>query len=191
MDMLSRKHLRSAELETFQIFGNLTTILTAIEVQTHEEATVYVHDLELFVKVQILEDMPAVLSSGELCEEHGCSYEWANGQKPQLTKNGKIIVCNTANFVPVVSGLSTVSSSSSASSSSTSSPKDSSGISPSPAIQRSDDTHAQSSRNQGDPTKTKNNNNSQASNVGDLPDWLEEFTENLKDAESASAKYFS
>ena len=91
MDMLSRKHLRSAELETFQIFGNLTTILTAIEVQTHEEATVYVHDLELFVKVQILEDMPAVLSLGELCEEHGCSYEWANGQKPQLTKNGKIM----------------------------------------------------------------------------------------------------
>ena len=167
MDMLSRKYLRSAELETFQRFGNPTTVLTANEVQTHEEATVYVHDLELFVTVQILEDMPAVLSLGEFCEEHDCSYEWANGQKPQLTKNGKIIVCNTANFVPiVVSGLSTVSS--------TSSPKDSSGgISPSPAIQRSDDTHAQSSRNQGDPTKTKNNNNSQASNVGDLPDWLE------------------
>ena len=74
MDMLSRKYLRSAELETFQRFGNPTTVLTANEVQTHEEATVYVHDLELFVTVQILEDMPAVLSLGEFCEEHDCSY---------------------------------------------------------------------------------------------------------------------
>ena len=119
--------------------------------QTHEEPTVYVHDLELFVTVQILEDTPAVLSLRKLCEEHGC------GQKPQLTKYGKMVLCNTENIVPIVlPGLSTGSSSSSASSSSTSSPQDTSGgISPGPAIQRSDDTHAQASRNRGEPTKTK------------------------------------
>ena len=41
------------------------------------------------------------------------SYEWINGQKPHLIKNGFRIQCNTENFVPiVVPGLSTSSSSS-------------------------------------------------------------------------------
>ena len=60
-----------------------------------------VHDLDLFVTVQIL-DAPAVLSLGKLCEEHGCSYEWASGQKPHLTPNGKIILWKTQHFVPDV-----------------------------------------------------------------------------------------
>ena len=54
------------------------------EVQTNDEATVYVYDLELFVTVQILEDTPAVPSLGKLCEDHGYSNEWASGQKPHL-----------------------------------------------------------------------------------------------------------
>ena len=33
---------------------------------------------------QLLDDTPAVLSFGKLCEEHGYSYEWASGQKPRL-----------------------------------------------------------------------------------------------------------
>ena len=45
------------------------------EVQTHEEAQVYVHDHGLFVTAQILEDTPAVLSLGELFEEHGYPNE--------------------------------------------------------------------------------------------------------------------
>ena len=62
-----------------------TTVVTANgEVQTNEEAQVYVHDLDLFVTVQILDDTLAVLSLSKLCEEHGCSYEWASGQKPHL-----------------------------------------------------------------------------------------------------------
>ena len=88
----------------------------------------YIHDLELFVTVQIHDETLAVLSLGKLCEEHGYSYEWTSGQKPQLTKTGKIILCNTEHFVPTVApGLSTGSSSSSASSSSTSLPQDTSG----------------------------------------------------------------
>ena len=46
--------------------------------------------------------------------KNGYSYEWINGQKPHLIKNGIRIQCNTENFVPiVVPGLSTISSSSS------------------------------------------------------------------------------
>ena len=61
--------------------------------------------------MKVLEDTPAVLTLGKLCDEHGYSYEWINGQKPHLIKNG--IRIHTENFVPiVVPGLSTSSSSS-------------------------------------------------------------------------------
>ena len=54
----------------------------------------------------------AVLSLGKLCDENGHSYEWINGQKPHLIKNGIRMQCNTENFVPiVVPGLSASSSS--------------------------------------------------------------------------------
>ena len=83
------------------------------EVQTREEAQAYVHDLDLFVTVQILDDTPAVLSLGKLCDEHGYTYEWASGQRPRLTKHGKNKSCKTENFVPmVVPGLSSSSSTS-------------------------------------------------------------------------------
>ena len=63
--------------------------------------------------MKVLEDTPAVLSIGKLCDEHGYLYEWINVQKPHLIKNGIRIQCNTENFVPiVVLGLSTSSSSS-------------------------------------------------------------------------------
>ena len=84
------------------------------EVQTHEEATVCVKELDIFLTVKVLENTPAVLSLGKLCDENGYSYEWINGQKPHLIKNGIRIPCNTENFFPVVvPGLSTSSSSSS------------------------------------------------------------------------------
>ena len=70
--------------------------------QTHEEATVYVKELDTFLTMKVLEDTPAVLSLGKLCDEHGYSYEWINGQKPHLIKNGIRIHCNTENLVPIV-----------------------------------------------------------------------------------------
>ena len=61
------------------------TVITANgEVQTNEEATVYVSELEKFLTMKLLEDTPAVQSLGKLCDEHGYSYEWINGQKPHL-----------------------------------------------------------------------------------------------------------
>ena len=71
--------------------------------------------------VVLLEETPAVLSLGKLCEDHGYTYHWTRGQKPHLTKNGKRIDCNMSNYVPfVVPGLSTSSSTSSTPTSSTS-----------------------------------------------------------------------
>ena len=97
-----------------------TIVITANgEVQKHEEAIVYVKELDIFLTMEVLENTPAVLSLGKLCDENGYFYEWINGQKPRLIKNWIRIQCNTDNFVPiVVPGLSSSSSSSSHSSTS-------------------------------------------------------------------------
>ena len=68
MNMLSREDLNSGELETVRVSRNATTVFTANgAVQTKEEATAYVKDLDLFVTAQILEDTSAVV---KLCEDH-------------------------------------------------------------------------------------------------------------------------
>ena len=81
MHMISKKELNSAEMDTLTKSCSPTIVITANgEVRTHEEATVYVTDVDLFLTVKVLEDTPAVLSLGKLCDEHGYSYEWINGQ---------------------------------------------------------------------------------------------------------------
>ena len=102
MHMLSIKDLNSDEMDTLRRSRNPTTVVTAIgEVQTNEEAQVYVHDLDLFVKVHILDDTLAVLSLRKFCEKHGYTCGWTSGQEPHLTKQGKKILCKTEIFVPL------------------------------------------------------------------------------------------
>ena len=147
---------------------------------------------------------------GKLCDENGYSYEWINGRKPHLIKNGIRIQCNTENFVPiVVPGLSTSSSSSLLSSTSvtpsrstTSTPMTSSTeIDHSdhpPAIVSSESVDRQVRRDPyssqtseellNKPTKTpKPNKNELHEQVrgdpyfSDIPEWLQDFRENLVD----------
>ena len=115
MHMISKKDLSDAEMDILTKSCNLTIVITANgEVQTHEEATVYVKELDIFLTLIVLENTPDVLSFGKLCRENGYSYEWINGQTPHLILNGSRIPCNTENFVPfVVPGLSSSSSGSS------------------------------------------------------------------------------
>ena len=85
MHIISKKDLNSAEMDTLTKSCSPTTVITADgEVQTYEEATVYVKELDTFLTMKVLEDTPAVLSLGKLCDEHGHSFEWINGQKPLL-----------------------------------------------------------------------------------------------------------
>ena len=63
--MLSRMDVNAAALETVRASRNPTKV----------------KDLDLFVTVQQLEDSPLVLSLGQLCEDHGFSFEWTDGQK--------------------------------------------------------------------------------------------------------------
>ena len=114
--MISKKDLSKAEMDTLSKSCSPTTVITANgEVQTHEEAIVYVKELEKFLTMKVLENTPTVLSLGKLFDENGYSCEWINGQKPRLIEDGIRILCNTENFVPIV--VPSLSSSSSESSS--------------------------------------------------------------------------
>ena len=118
MHMISKKDLSDAEMDTLTKWYSPTIVMTANgEVQTHEEAIVNVKESDIFLTMKVLDNTPAVLSLGKLCDENGYSYEWINGQKPHLIKDGIRIICNTENFVPiVVPGLSSSSSASSSTS---------------------------------------------------------------------------
>ena len=89
MQMISKKDLNDAEMDTLMKSCSPTTVITANgEVQTHEEAIVNIKELDIFLTMKVLENTPAFLSLGKLCDENGYSYEWINGQKPHLKKTG-------------------------------------------------------------------------------------------------------
>ena len=91
MHMVSKQDLNSAELETMRTSRSPTTVMTANgEVQTREEATVYVKELDLLVTGMLLEETLAVLSLVKLREDHGYTYHWTNGQESHLIRNGKL-----------------------------------------------------------------------------------------------------
>ena len=190
MHMVSKKDINSAELETMRISRNPTTVMTDNgEVQTREEATVYVKELDLLMTVKLLEDTPAVLSLGKLCEDHLYSYEWTSGQKPQLIKDGRRKKCSTENYVPiVVLSLSTSSSSTATPTSPTSVLQESVVPTLHPTSTRSESTtstvrvspsHEQKSTKQNN--KNGDNETVRRSPLRDLSEWLEEFKENLVD----------
>ena len=60
MHMISKKDLNVAEMFTLTKLCSPTIVITANgEVQTHEEATVYVKELDIFLTMKVLEDTPA------------------------------------------------------------------------------------------------------------------------------------
>ena len=211
MHMISKKDLSDAEMDTMAKSCSPATLITANgEVQTHEEATVYVRELDVLLTMRVLENTPAVLSLGKLCDENGCSYEWINGQKPHLIKDGIRIICNTENFVPiVVPGLSSSSSGSSSTfrrpmkqeshSSSSSSPTvgeiqvreredaTNSDISPVQVSNLVDDGSGKPDEIQANkiPKTNKKETTIERGNPSDseIPEWLQEFREKLVDDE--------
>ena len=56
MHMISKKDLDSVELESVTTSRSLTTVTANGEVQTHEEATVYVKELDKFLTMKVLEE---------------------------------------------------------------------------------------------------------------------------------------
>ena len=144
------------------------------------------------------EETLAVLFLGKLCEDHGYTYRWTVGQKPHFTKNGKIIDCNISNYVPfVVLGSSTSSSATPTPTSSSFSSQDSvfdtSRYTENPVPERSGSMSEELRGNLAHKsTETENTNKNegceevQSDLFHELPDWLQEFTENLVDERSPS-----
>ena len=203
MHMISKKDFSDAEMDTLTKSCSPTIVITANgEVQTHEEATVYVNELDTFLTMKVLENTPAVLSLGKLCDENGYSYEWINGQKTHLIKDGIRIQCTTENFVPiVVPGLSRSSSGSTSTSKTPSkqeshSSSSSSSSSSSPTVseiqirEREDGINSDTSPVQvstsvddrsGQPDETMIERGNSLNS--EIPEWLQEFRGNLGDDE--------
>ena len=112
MHMISKKDLSEAEMDTLTKSCSPTIVITANgEVQTQEEAIEYVKELDIFLTMKVLENTPAVLSLGKLCDETGIPTNGSMVKNPHLIKDGIRIICNTENFVLfVVPGLSSSSS---------------------------------------------------------------------------------
>ena len=62
MNMISKKDLSDAEMYTLTKSCSPTIVITANgDVQTHEEATVYVKELDIFLTMKVLDNTPAVI----------------------------------------------------------------------------------------------------------------------------------
>ena len=81
MHMISKKDLSHAEMDILTKSCSPTIVITANgEVQTHEEAIVYVKELDIFLTMKVLENTPAVLSLGKFCDEKRiflCLDQWS------------------------------------------------------------------------------------------------------------------
>ena len=186
--MVSKKDLNSAQLETMRTSRNPTTVVTANgEVLTKEEATVYVKELDFSWQWWFLKIHPQFSRSEKPCEDHGNTYHWTSGQKPHHIKNGKKINCNTANYVPfVVLGPSTSSSTSCSPTSSASSSQDTVATTEHPATERSESMSAADTEI---PNKNDDNEELRSELLQDVPDWLQEFKENLVDKSVPPLQY--
>ena len=71
MHMISKKDLSDAEIDILTKSCSPSIVITAIgEAQTHEEATVYAQELDIFLTMKVFDNTPAVLSLGKLCDEN-------------------------------------------------------------------------------------------------------------------------
>ena len=143
-----------------------------------------------------LEETPAVLSLGKICEDHGYTYHWTTGQTSHLTKKGKRIDCNISNYVPfVVPGLSAHSSSptSSPTSSSSSSQESTSANTENRDIENpvSEGCIGTNGELRGNPLQRSTEITGESEEVQrgishELPDWLQEFRKNLVDESTST-----
>ena len=71
MRMISKKDVSEAEMDMLTKLCRPTMVITFNEgVQKHEEAILYVLELEILLTMKVFENTPAVLSFGKLCDEN-------------------------------------------------------------------------------------------------------------------------
>ena len=100
MHMVSRKDLNSAELKTMRMSRNPTTVMMANgEVLTREEATVYVKQLDLFVKILFLEEILQFFLRGNSVRIVG-THTSGSVVRPHLLRNSVVMSTDTSK-IPV------------------------------------------------------------------------------------------
>ena len=216
MHMISKKDLSDAEMDTLMKSCSPTIVITANgEVQTHEEAIVYVKELDIFLTMKVLENTPAVLSLGKLAMKTGIPTNGSTVKNHISLKTGfGYRATRRTSFLSWFQALTSSSSgssstlrtpmkqeshSSSSSSSSSSSPtvgeiqvrekEDAinSDISPVPMSNLVDDGSGQPDEIQANkipkPNKKKTTIERRNPLDSEIPEWLQEFRENLVDDE--------
>ena len=88
MHMMSKSDFVVEERDTIWTSKDDCTMITASGSISTTQASVHVRYSDMFTTVQLLEDPPAVLSLGKLCEEHAYSNE-REGPSPTSTNNGR------------------------------------------------------------------------------------------------------
>ena len=106
--MMKKKDLSEAEKDTLTKSCSPTIVISANgQVQTNEETTVYVKELDIFLTMKSSKIRQQYYRSGSFCDENG--YSNRMDQQSKTTSHftdGIRIICNTENFVSiVVSGL--------------------------------------------------------------------------------------
>ena len=186
---LSKKDLSSDELETLRRSRTLKVVVTVSgEVQTNEEAEVYVHDLGFFVTVQLFED--ALLQSYRLehfakntdiprCGQAVNNYNWPN-------KGRQFHAERTTSYFFSIPGVSASSGTASSSASPVQDLPSSSSIawrSDEPAPGNWREAH-QTTKKQ---NKKKDDNRDSDERLRDLREWLKEFPDNLEDRDACAS----
>ena len=144
-------------------------------------------------KLCFFKKLPQWFRWEKLCEDDGYTYHWISGQKPHLIRNGKRIVCNISNYVPfVVPGLST------SSSSTTPSPTSPSSLSQDSVFDVNRYTKIQHQKEVEvrvksfgetrclNPQITGESQEVQRDISHELPNWLQDFRENLVDESTST-----
>ena len=90
--------LSPEEVEAVEVSRRPTTVITANE----SIDTTDVKDAEMFVTVWLVEDTPAVLSTGKLFEENEVFLRMERRKDTESYKNCKVAPCTCDNFVPIV-----------------------------------------------------------------------------------------
>ena len=102
MHMVSKRDLDSAELETMRTLGSPTTVMTANgEVQTREEVTVYVRELDLF-KLCFLKKLPQFFPWGNSARFMGKHTTGSAVRKNISSEMARELIAIFSNFVPFV-----------------------------------------------------------------------------------------
>ena len=94
----AKKWCKTEELETVKVSRPPTTVITANgSIDTTEEVTVYVKDVEMFVTVQLLEDTPAVLSRRNTAKKLGAHKSGKKAKIQEISRMAKLYLPSALN----------------------------------------------------------------------------------------------